>query len=412
MTDNSILPSGVKPRADQITGEIFYDVIIKINGKIVAMQTDFTNRDDACEFYYSQIDRQNITRHVHKSGKVTYVARYHYGLNKRRLKTFKTYEEGVKWRRDCRIHGVDTAGETKKGMTFKSYCTYWFENDVRVKRSPSTIVTYENNARKWIFPSIGKIPIDQIKKSNIDEMIARMINAKKSVKTCNLILAIIGRCLQYAFMNEVIQKNLMLIYPKLSEQRAENPHWEERDIKRFMKFAKDNTEYYELFMFALRSGMRKGEILGLKWDCVDFKNEQITVKRNRTQFGLAENTKSSKERIIPVVKDALNMLKNMKKIYRAKPDDFVFLDKDRKPVSYENITPLFKQYQRLAGVSRIIKFHDLRHTFASHFIQKGGSTEVLQKILGHSDLKMTQHYAHTNQKYINESKIFIEKLEF
>ena len=135
---------------------------------------------------------------------------------------------------------------------------------------------------------------------------------------------------------------------------------------------------YPVVVCALMTGMRRGEILGLKWDDVDL-NERIIY--------LTE-TKSGKPREIPIMNKLYDTLINM-----PRESTFVF------NVPKITLRRHFETALKQAGIAGF-RFHDLRHTFASHFIMRTSALPALQKILGHSTPILTQRYAHLSNKHL------------
>lgn len=134
---------------------------------------------------------------------------------------------------------------------------------------------------------------------------------------------------------------------------------------------------------AINTGMRKGELLTLKWDQII--NGQIYLTL----------TKSNKRREIPVNEDLDVLFKSIRK-RDGLSSPYVF-NCPGKSIS-ENVKFSFKAACRRAGIPEF-RFHDLRHTFASHFVMRGGDLKALQEILGHSDIKTTMRYAHLSKAH-------------
>lgn len=138
---------------------------------------------------------------------------------------------------------------------------------------------------------------------------------------------------------------------------------------------------------ALYTGMRRGEILSLTWDNVDLQQDNITLLR----------TKSTKKREIPIVKELKQLFLSM----NPKKSGPVF------PISRDAFICSFKRTLAKLAIPDF-HFHDIRHTFASHFMMSGGSITDLQQILGHSDLKLTQRYAHLSQEHLKKGMQIIQ----
>jgi integrase len=156
-----------------------------------------------------------------------------------------------------------------------------------------------------------------------------------------------------------------------------------------------------LILVALNTGMRKGELAGLKWDRIDFSLGQITVSRTRDIFGLKERKKTKLKRIIPM--NQLMRMTFLKLFQGRKGSDFVFVDENDFPLEVHHIYRDFAKAQKHAGIANKIRFHDLRHTFASQFMMNNGNVFDLQKILGHTDIKMTMRYAHYSPEHLQKA---------
>jgi len=138
---------------------------------------------------------------------------------------------------------------------------------------------------------------------------------------------------------------------------------------------------------ALHTGMRKGEILGLKWDQV------------RDGFIYLKETKSGKSRQIPLDDRAAQVLRDLQVKNKWK-SPYVFVGPDGQRL--QDVKKAFAGACRRAGIEDF-RFHDLRHTFASHLVMKGANLKAVQRLLGHSDSKMTDRYSHLSPDHLKES---------
>ncbi len=131
----------------------------------------------------------------------------------------------------------------------------------------------------------------------------------------------------------------------------------------------------DMIILALNTGMRRGEILNLKWEQVNLKQGYIIVIK----------TKSGKQRTIPLNRTALDMLRN-------RPKDGIFVyNNEGKP--YGSVKKSLSTALRKLGLGHC-RFHDLRHTFATRLVLAGVSLPVVKELLGHSTIEMTMRYAH------------------
>jgi integrase len=156
----------------------------------------------------------------------------------------------------------------------------------------------------------------------------------------------------------------------------------------FSKFLGNVAEPFlkDLFLFAALTGLRQGEILALKWGEVDLERRLIFIVNSDFFF-----TKSGKSRIVPMSDAVLDML--TRKSMTQQFSEFVF-HRDGSVVTQSYVDHKFKKYVRQSGLREELKFHSLRHTFATWLAKSGVSIYEIQKLLGHSDVKTTQIYSH------------------
>ncbi|MCS7215499.1 MAG: site-specific integrase [Thermodesulfovibrio sp.] len=154
---------------------------------------------------------------------------------------------------------------------------------------------------------------------------------------------------------------------------------------------------YPIVFTALNTGMRKDEILSLKWDNVDLKNGYIHV----------EKTKNSERRDIPMNSHLLSLFKELFK-NRKLGVDYVFVNPETN-TRYYDIKRSFKHALRKAKITDF-KFHDLRHTFASHLVMNGVDLATVKELLGHKDIKMTLRYSHLAPEHKNKAVSCLNKI--
>ena len=152
--------------------------------------------------------------------------------------------------------------------------------------------------------------------------------------------------------------------------------------RRLLSFS--NPYLKPIITTALQTGMRKSEILTLRWPNIDIESGVITIDQT--------NTKSKKTRRIPVSSSLKTLLKEQK--LKSGGSEYVFLSHVGTPYkNHESLKGAFERACEKAGINDF-RFHDLRHTAATRMIERGASIVAVSKILGHSDLKMTMRYSH------------------
>ena len=167
-----------------------------------------------------------------------------------------------------------------------------------------------------------------------------------------------------------------------TEPRGRLRFLDQEEIIRLMTACADPTRSKLLagiVTVALNTGMRRGEILGLTWDRVDFSRGMIVLE--------AEHTKSATGREVPMTQTVNDLLSAMPQPHEGRVFPLVSID---------------ESYRVALRAAKIVgaNFHTLRHTFASHFMMRGGSLYDLAKILGHANVRMTSRYAHLSPEHL------------
>lgn len=168
----------------------------------------------------------------------------------------------------------------------------------------------------------------------------------------------------------------------MKENNKRFRYLDEDEIGRLLS-ACTNTRTRDIIETVIHTGMRRQEVLGLKW-------EQI-----RGGFIYLTETKTNEARQIPINDDLAALFKRIRATNQLRYE-YVFCDKKGRP--FREVKKSFMASLRKAGIEDF-RFHDLRHTFASHFVMRGGTIKELQEILGHKTVTMTMRYAHLSEEH-------------
>jgi len=164
----------------------------------------------------------------------------------------------------------------------------------------------------------------------------------------------------------------------------------------------ESQQMKDIFIFAFNTGCRLGEIKHLRWQNIDIKKNIIIIGDELF------TTKNEKQRIIPINKELLSILKALEKKKR-KPQNCVFGKTNTFPFHNDYVSRNFKKACRKAKMSEEIHFHTLRHSFASNLAIKGVPIIVIKELLGHSSITTTEIYSHTNiealQRAVKQLKV-------
>lgn len=271
---------------------------------------------------------------------------------------------------------------------------YWRPNRMAYKRSQNRD---ESVLRVHLLPAFGQLPLNLITLEQVELFKTELGKKKLNPKTVHNILTILIAILNYALELDIIYRVPKIKKPKIYEDDY-NYLQSDNEIRAFLSTAeKFGDNVYALFATAVYTGMRAGELFGLRWSDVVIKRGLIAVKRSYDK-----PTKSGKMRYVPI----LDVLAPILKEWRLKnSNEFVFPNEAGKMHTQNpRITKYtFPAVLKAAELDKI-RFHDLRHTFASHWVMKGGDLYKLKRILGHSDIKMTMRYAHLAPEAFDEDR--------
>ncbi|WP_319526163.1 tyrosine-type recombinase/integrase [uncultured Desulfosarcina sp.] len=276
---------------------------------------------------------------------------------------------------------------------FKEFSRQWFETYVKSNNKASEIRCKEMTLRVHLIPFFGKTRIDKISNFQIEKYKASKIKTKKlSNKSINNQLTILAKCLRTA--EEWLDLNKIPTIKKLKVPPQKYDFLTIEESNLLLNFSKG--VWYDLFLLALKTGLRKGELLALTWEDINWKNAQITVRQS-IHRNIITSTKSNKIRHIYMTNDVYNCLYK-----KRRESGFIFTDENGKHFSRWRINDTLAQVCKKAGLRRIT-CHVLRHTFASHLAMAGATVQSIQQLLGHSDIKTTMRYAHLNQSSLQKT---------
>jgi site-specific recombinase XerD len=166
-----------------------------------------------------------------------------------------------------------------------------------------------------------------------------------------------------------------------------------------------SKDLQDIFLTGFHTGMRLSEIINLKWSAINLKERTIIVQNNETF-----TTKSKKERAIPINDTLYRVINNrIPKVLNINLDEYVFSKYPGVPYLKDYVSKNFKKVIRELGMSEKIRFHSLRHSFASNLVQAEVSLYVVKEILGHEDLSTTQIYSHLQKDNLANAVKVLDK---
>lgn len=259
-----------------------------------------------------------------------------------------------------------------------------FEAYAVSNNKPSEVDSKRAILRAHLIPAFGHLRLDDIGERRIEAYKAKKLEAKLSKKTVNNHLTVLRRLLALARRFKLIEHVTEFMWLRAPRPEFDFLSFEEAD--RLVGGA--DGEWQAMILLGLRSGLRQGELIGLRWEDVDLFAGKLLVRQAITR-GVVGTPKSGKPREVPLSDQALSSLKRQRHLR----GELVFCDLGGKPLDKgECKWPLWRACKR-AGLRRI-GWHTLRHSFASHLVMRGVPLKAVQELLGHATIEMTMRYAH------------------
>jgi len=306
------------------------------------------------------------------------------------------------------LHQLDNGTFLKPGKTtLAEYLEKWLSDYAKPNLSPRGYERYESICRVHLTPSLGNIPLTQLKPEHLQRHYTDKLNNGLSALTVRYHHTVLHKALQTAIKWGLVNRNVADGVDVPRTCRNEMQTWDEYEINRFLETTKDSP-YYTLFHTALFTGMRRSELLALRWCDVDFIFSQISVSRSLHHlkdgsYVFTQPKSAKSKRTIALSSFAIVALREHRekqeviRLTIGKPlleSDLVFSTPEGKPLRPNTISRAWATLATRAGV-KVIRLHDARHTHASLMLKSGVHPKIVQERLGHASIQITlDTYSH------------------
>lgn len=336
----------------------------------------------------------------------------HNPITGKRDRTYKTFK-GTKKQAEAELRrlvseiengGIVTLSTMKLDDWLKIYIT-----DYLPDIADSTRESYEERIRNRISPCLGKLSLNSITTDHIQHWVSNL-NEELSPKSVRNLFNILRPALEQAVMNQKIPRNPCVGVKLKSIVKQHGDVFDESEIAIALNAARGTTMYLPLLL-ELSTGMRRGEVLALTWDDVNFETKEITINKSayaykgerkvkppKTASGIRTLTVS--QNLIDELLIAHNDYLTNQNIYglRFTNSNLVICQEDGKPYHPDSMTTKWCRFVRKNNL-KPIRFHDLRHTNATMMIQSGVDYKTVKDRMGHSDISTTLNvYTHRTKK--------------
>ena len=313
--------------------------------------------------------------------------------------------------------------KVKSDMPFGEWMDFWYQNYSRPKLRPTTRSGYEGRIYQHIIPELGSIPLDQLTQNDLQQFYARLKKSGRLLHTEHYGKGLSDRMVRACHMNcrsaleKAVQEGLIRVNPavgcKLPPKKAREMQVLTREeIQRFLIQAKAEG-YFELFLLELTTGLRRGELLALQWDDLNLETGelQITKQVYRTKENgllISQPKTKSSIRTVSLPPPLLTILKEYRESVNSR---WMF------PSPVKEDSPLDPAYIRTRlhlilehAQCKQIRFHDLRHTFATIALGNGMDVKTLSAMLGHVSAATTLDiYTHITNPMRSEAAAKIDQ---
>jgi integrase len=320
--------------------------------------------------------------------------------------------------RHSRSRGLPVAVERQ---TLAQFLEHWLSEVVKPSRRPRTYQSYELTARLHIVPALGKIRPEKLTPQEVQALLNRKTQeGELSPRSVAYIRGILRQALNQALRWGLVGRNAAALTSAPRIPHREIQPLDAADARRFLDTAK-GTRLEALYTVALNLGLRRGELLGLRWSDIDLENSSLrvlqAVQRVGGKLAAAETKTVSSRRTLTLPLSVVATLRS----HRARQlqerliagsawqeSGLVFTSRVGTPYEPRNLQRDFERILKHSQVPKV-RFHDLRHSAASLLLSQGVPLRLIQEILGHSSIAMTADlYAHIAPSLMREAA---EKME-
>ncbi len=312
----------------------------------------------------------------------------------------KTRQEAIKKLRELQRTQDQGLPIVMAQMLLKDYLAQWLES-IQHRVRPKTLVDYEVTVRRHLSPAIGHIKLGKLTPENVEKAWSAMLQDGASPSVAEYAHQRLSKALNDAMHRQLIYRNPCQAVTSPKPPRKELYPPDAQDIHLLLEEARD-TEYFEAMYTAFYTGLRRGEVLALRWRDVDLDMATISVSRSiyRAKGGqsLYQDTKTAKgRRLVSLTPSTVLLLRSLRERQEADgilqgcqvtEDNPVYRYRDGSSILPRAFSSAFRKIMRRAGLEGY-RLHDARHAHATLMLRQGVHPKVVQERLGHAKVGTT-----------------------
>jgi integrase len=308
-------------------------------------------------------------------------------------------------------------------QTVAQFLEHWLSEIVKPSRRPRTYESYELTVRLHIVPTLGKVRLEKMTPQQVQNLINRKAQeGKLSSRTIAYIRAILRQALNQALKWGLVARNAAALTSRPRIAHYAIRPLDDAEARRLLDAAK-GTRFEAAYVIALNLGLRRGELLGLRWQDVNLDTATLrvnqAVQRVDGKLQAAETKTDSSRRNLSLPQSVVAALRahRIRQLQERllagitrQDSGLVFTSHRGTPLEPRNLLRDFARILQRAQVPRV-RFHDLRHSAASLLLAQGIPMRLIQEILGHSSIAMTADlYAHVAPTLMREAAAKMDAL--
>jgi integrase len=310
-------------------------------------------------------------------------------------------------------------------QTVEQYLDHWLEHTVKAKAKPRSHESFSTIARLHIKPALGRIQIQKLAPQHIQKLLDEKSKKGLSAQTVTNIRTVLRSALSQALKWNLVSRNSAALVNAPRIPRLEVKPLDPENARKLIDAAK-GSRFEAIYTVALTLGLRRGEVLGLRWSDVDFDSRTLRVNQSiqrlltGTESGpksalLATETKTDGSRRRIALPDSVIRALRLQRARQAQHrlaagygwesgQDLIFTSQNGGPLEPKVLARDYKALLSKAGLSTNLRFHDLRHSAATLLLAQGVHPRAIMELLGHSSIAVTMNtYGHVLPAMMREA---------
>jgi integrase len=337
------------------------------------------------------------------------------GTRKRITVYGRTRQEATERMREAQERDRQGIPVPDRAWKLADWLDYWLEHVVAPIRRPATFALYEMVVRTNLKPALGKYPLTRLSSARVQMFLNDQLAHGQSIRRVQIMRTVLSSALTRAMREELVVRNVARLAELPTWERKPITPWTAAEARAFLDAAKDDP-LYPAFVLLLVYGLRRGEVLALRWRDIDDDDREIRVRQQiqrlngQLRVGPLKSAAGRRDLpLLPVVSDALARRRNAQAADRGllgqawQDNGLVFTTRTGRPIEPRN---LVRSFRRICEHNRLrpIAVHHLRHTTATLLKNLGVPARDAQIILGHSRLAVTlEIYTHEDRQAQREA---------